>query len=287
MSLLINRETRILVQGITGAEGLFHTRISMQYPIPVVAGVTPGKGGEWVFDGKIPVYDCVKHAVDVSGANTSIIFVPACQAADSILEAADAGIKQIVCISEGIPIHNMMTVKSFLLEKEVTLIGPNSPGILIPDKARIGIIPPDISFPGNIGVVSRSGTLIYEVASILRDAGIGTSMCIGIGSDPVVGTGFADMLDWFNQDENTDKVVLVGEIGGYEEQAAAAMIRQGTKKPVVAYIAGQTAPSGKQMGHVGAIIENLSGTAANKISALKEAGALIAEVPEQIPELLQ
>lgn len=287
MAILIDKETRILIQGITGNEALFHANIMLKYPLPVVAGVNPGKGGDWVLHGKVPVYDIVKNAVAISGANTSIIFVPAHVAADAIMEAVDAGIRLIVCVTDGIPVHDMMKVKYYIRDKDVTLIGPNSPGLLIPDVARIGVIPPDITFKGNIGLVSRSGTLTYEIASLLRDAGIGTSACVGIGADPVLGTGFAEILDWFDQDSSTEKIVLVGEVGGYEEQSAANAIINRIHKPVVAFVAGQTAPRGVALGHAGAIIEHMTGTAQSKMDALREAGAKVAVLPEEIPDLLK
>ncbi|MEN6435987.1 MAG: succinate--CoA ligase subunit alpha [Anaerolineaceae bacterium] len=286
MGILINKDTRLLIQGITGHEGLFHTQQMLKFTIPIVAGVTPGKGGEWVLDGKVPVFDCVKTAVDVSGANTSVIFVPARAATDAIFEAADAGIKLIFVITEGIPIQDMMRIRWYLKQQQITLIGPNTPGMLVPNEIKIGIIPEDIAIPGNVGLVSRSGTLSYEIASILKSSGIGISVCLGIGGDPIVGTGFTDILDLMENDPHTEKVVLIGEIGGLEEQQAAKMISKGYTKPVVAFIAGQTAPAGTRMGHAGAIIERSSGSAQEKIEALEAAGAKIAHYPEDIPGLL-
>lgn len=286
MSIFVNKNTRLLVQGITGHEGLFHTRQMLGFPIPIVAGVTPGKGGEWVIDGKIPVFDCVRTAVDVSGANASVIFVPARTAADAIFEAVDAGIKLIFVITEGIPVQDMIRVRWLIKQQSITLIGPNSPGLLIPEEAKIGIIPADIAIPGSVGLVSRSGTLTYEIASILKQADIGISACLGIGGDAVIGTDFTDVLELFEGDPNTEKVVLIGEIGGQGEQQAANLISKGYTKPVVAFIAGETAPTGVQMGHAGAIIERGSGSAADKIAVLEEAGVKVARIPEAIPGLL-
>lgn len=286
MSILVDKNTRLLVQGITGNEGLFHTTQMVAYGTQVVAGVTPGKGGEWVLDGKIPVFDSVKVAVEATGANTSIIFVPARFAADAIFEAADAGIPLIVCITEGIPVQDMMRVRSYLDQKKIRLIGPNCPGLLTPGEAKVGIIPGNIAIPGNVGVVSRSGTLTYEVLYALKLHGMGASTCVGIGGDPVNGTSFIDVLEMFERDPQTEKVVLIGEIGGTDEEKAAEFITTRMTKPVVAFIAGQTAPPGKRMGHAGAIIEGGSGSAADKIRALEAAGVRVAHHPEEIPELL-
>jgi succinyl-CoA synthetase alpha subunit len=285
MSILADKETRLIVQGITGNEGLFHTRAMVAYGTNVVAGMTPGKGGEWV-DEKIPVFDSVKLAVDASGANTSIIFVPARFAADSILEATDAGIPFIVCITEGIPVSDMMRVRNYIDQKNVRLLGPNCPGLLTPGEAKVGIIPGDIAIKGNVGVVSRSGTLTYEVLYALKLVGLGASTCVGIGGDPVNGTNFIDCLELFEEDPQTEKVVLIGEIGGTDEEKAADYIRKKMTKPVVSFIAGQTAPPGKRMGHAGAIIEGGAGTAADKIKALEAAGVRVAKHPEEIPSLL-
>jgi succinyl-CoA synthetase alpha subunit len=285
MSILADKTTRLLVQGITGNEGLFHTRAMMSYGTNVVAGVTPGKGGEWV-DEKIPVFDSVKTAVETTGANTSIIFVPARFAADSIFEAADAGIPFIVCITEGIPVSDMMRVRNYIDQKEVRLLGPNCPGLLTPGEAKVGIIPGNIAIPGNVGVVSRSGTLTYEVLYALKLVGMGSSTCVGIGGDPVNGTNFIDVLELFEDDPQTEKVVLIGEIGGTDEEKAAEFIRNHMTKPVVSFIAGQSAPPGKRMGHAGAIIEGGAGTAAEKIKALEAAGVHVAKHPEEIPSLL-
>ena len=286
MSILVNKSTRLLVQGITGAEGLFHTRQMVAYGTNVVVGVTPGKGGEWV-DEKIPVFDSVKIAVEASGANTSIIFVPARFAADSIFEAADAGIPFIVCITEGIPVSDMMRVRNYIDQKGVRLLGPNCPGLLTPGEAKVGIIPGNIAIPGNIGIVSRSGTLTYEVLYALKQVGMGSSTCVGIGGDPVNGTNHIDVLEMFEGDPRTDKIVLIGEIGGSDEEKAAEYIATKMTKPVVAFIAGQTAPPGKRMGHAGAIIEGGSGSAADKIKALERSGVKLARHPEEIPMLLK
>lgn len=284
MSILVNKNTRILVQGVTGHEGLFHTQQMVIYnPASVVAGVTPGKGGEWVLDGKIPVFDSVKTAREMTGADTSVIFVPARAAADAIYEAADAGISLIVCITEGVPVHDMMGVRRYIEQKEVRLVGPNCPGILTPGESKVGIIPGNIALPGNVGVVSRSGTLTYEVLYALKQAGLGASTCVGIGGDPINGTDFVDVLELFERDPQTDHIVLIGEIGGRDEERAAEYIIRKMTKPVVAFIAGQAAPPGKRMGHAGAIIEGGSGTAAEKIHALETAGVRIARYPEEIP----
>ncbi len=286
MSILIGKNTRLLVQGITGHEGRFHTEQMVQYGTNVVAGMTPGKGGEWVMDGKVPVFDTVKTAVETTGANASVIFVPARGAPDALLEAADAGIPLLICITEGVPVQDMMRVRSYLDQKKVRLIGPNCPGVLTPGEAKAGIIPNDISIPGNVGVVSRSGTLTYEVLYALKQHGMGASTCVGIGGDPVNGTSFIDVLEMFEADLHTDKVILIGEIGGSDEERAAEFISQHMTKPVAAFIAGQSAPPGKRMGHAGAIIEGHAGTAADKVKALQAAGVRIARNPEEIPDLL-
>jgi succinyl-CoA synthetase alpha subunit len=285
MSILINKNTRLLVQGITGNEGLFHTRAMLAYGTNVVAGMTPGKGGEWV-DEKIPVFDSVKVAVDATGVNCTVIFVPARFAADSMYEAADAGIPLIVCITEGVAVQDMMRVRNYLDQKKVRLLGPNCPGLLTPGEAKVGIIPGDIAIPGNVGCVSRSGTLTYEVLYALKLAGMGASTCVGIGGDPINGTNFVDVLEMFEHDPQTEKVVMIGEIGGTDEEKAAEFIASKMTKPVVSFIAGQTAPPGKRMGHAGAIIDGGSGTAAGKVKALEAAGVKVAKHPEQIPSLL-
>ena len=287
MSILVNKNTRLLVQGITGNEGLFHTTQMVAYGTNVVAGVTPGKGGEWVLDGKIPVFDSVKVAIEATGANASCIFVPSRGAPDAMFEAADAGIPLIVCITEGVPIQDMMRVRNYIDQKHVRLVGPNCPGLLTPGECKVGIIPGDISIPGDIGVVSRSGTLTYEVLYALKLLGVGASTCVGIGGDPINGTSFIDVLDLFEHDPRTEKVVMIGEIGGTDEDQAAEFIASKMTKPVVAFIAGQTAPPGKRMGHAGAIIEGRAGTAAEKIQTLRAAGVAIAQHPEEIPLLLK
>ena len=287
MSILINKNTRLLVQGITGNEGLFHTTQMVQYGTNVVAGVTPGKGGEWVLDGKVPVFDSVKLAADATGANCSVIFVPARFAADAMFEAADAGIPLIVCITEGVAVQDMMRVRNYLDQKNVRLVGPNCPGMLTPGESKVGIIPGNIAIPGNVGVVSRSGTLTYEVLYALKQVGLGASTCVGIGGDPINGTNFIDVLEMFEHDPHTEKVVLIGEIGGTDEDKAAEYISSKMSKPVVSFIAGATAPPGKRMGHAGAIIEGGAGTAADKIKALEAAGVKVAKHPEEIPSLLK
>ncbi|MCE5207021.1 MAG: succinate--CoA ligase subunit alpha [Chloroflexi bacterium] len=286
MSILINRENRVVVQGITGREGLFHTEQMLNYHTNIVAGVTPGKGGEWVLNGKVPVFNSLHLATEATGADTSVIFVPARFASDAIFEAVDAGIRLIICISEGIPVFDMMRISQYISDKNVRLIGPNCPGILTPGEAKAGIIPGHISIPGNVGIVSRSGTLTYEVLYALKNHGIGVSTCVGIGGDPIKGTNFIDTLDLFQEDPFTDSVVLIGEIGGSDEENAAEYISSHMTKKVVAFIAGQTAPPGKRMGHAGAIIEQGSGTAAEKIKALNAVGVAVADHPEMIPELL-
>jgi succinyl-CoA synthetase alpha subunit len=286
MSIFIDKNTRILVQGITGKEGLFHTQQMIKYGTNVVAGVSPAHGGEWVLDGKVPVFDSIKMAVDATGANGSIIFVPSRFAPDAMFEAADADIPLVICITEGIPVQDTMRVRAYMSHKKVRLIGPNSPGVLTPGECRAGIIPGDIALPGNVGVISRSGTLTYEVLYALRMSGMGCSTCVGIGGDPVIGTSFVDALGMFEADARTDKIVLIGEIGGSDEEQAADYISRQITKPVVGFIAGQSAPPGKQMGHAGAIIEGGTGTAKDKITALNNAGVRVARHPEEIPELL-
>jgi len=286
MSILINKSTRLIVQGITGHDGLFHTCQMFDYGTNLVAGVTPGKGGEWVLEGKVPVFDSVKMAVDATGANTSVIFVPARFAADAIFEAADAGLPLIVCITEGIPVQDMMRVRSYLDQKGVRLVGPNCPGMITPGESKVGIIPGNISIPGKVGLVSRSGTLTYEVLYALKLVGIGVSTCVGIGGDPINGTSFIDCLTMFEEDAQTEKVVMIGEIGGTDEEKAAEFIADHMSKPVVGFIAGQSAPPGKRMGHAGAIVEGGSGLAVDKINALQAAGVRVASHPEEIPSLL-
>jgi len=287
MSILVNKKTRLVVQGITGNEGLFHTENMLSYGTNVVAGTRPGKGGEWVLDGKIPIFDTIKVAIESTGANTSVIFVPARFAPDAIFESADAGITLIVCITEGIPVQDMMKVRNYIDQKGIRLVGPNCPGVITPGEAKVGIIPGDISIPGNIGIVSRSGTLTYEVLYALMLEGMGVSTCIGIGGDPINGTNFIDVLEMFEGDPYTDKIVLIGEIGGTDEEKAAAFIEDHLTKPVVSFIAGQTAPLGKRMGHAGAIVEGGTGLASDKIKALEAVGVKVARHPEEIPQLLK
>ncbi len=286
MSILVNKNTRLLVQGITGQEGLFHTEKMVSYGTKVVAGVTPGKGGEWVLNGKIPVFDSVKIAKNATGANATIIFVPARFAADAIFEAADAGMDLIICITEGVPVSDMMRVRNFLDQKGVRLVGPNCPGLLTPGEAKVGIIPGNIAIPGNIGVVSRSGTLTYEVLYALKNLGLGVSTCVGIGGDPINGTNFIDTLEMFQEDSETDKIVLIGEIGGTDEEQAAEYISKHVTKPVAGFIAGRSAPPGKRMGHAGAIVQGGTGLAEDKIKALEAVGVRMAQHPEEIPGLL-
>jgi succinyl-CoA synthetase alpha subunit len=287
MSILVDKNTRLLVQGITGNEGLFHTQQMLAYGTKVVAGTRPGKGGEWVLDGKVPVFDSCKAAVEATGANASIIFVAASFAPDAIFEAADAGIPFIVCITEGVAVQDMMRVREYLDQKKVRLLGPNCPGLLTPGEAKVGIIPGNIAIPGNVGVVSRSGTLTYEVLYALKLVGMGATTCVGIGGDPINGTNFIDCLAMFEDDPHTEKVVMIGEIGGTDEEKAAQYIASKMTKPVVSFIAGQTAPPGKRMGHAGAIIEGGAGTAADKVKALEAAGVKVAKHPEEIPSLLK
>jgi len=286
VSILIGKNSRVLVQGITGREGLFHASQMLDYGTQVVAGVTPGKGGDWVLDGKIPVFDTVERALAATGANCSVLFVPAKYAGDAMLEAADAGVPLIVCITEGVPIQDMMKIRKYLDQEGVRLVGPNCPGMLTPGESKVGIIPGHIANPGSVGVVSRSGTLTYEVLYALQQHDLGVSTCVGIGGDPVNGTGFTDALQMFEDDHHTDSVVMIGEIGGTSEERAADFISSSMTKPVVGFVAGQSAPPGKRMGHAGAIIEAGSGMAADKIAALESAGVRVAEHPEAIPELL-
>ncbi len=286
MAILVDKNTRLLVQGITGREGEFHSQQMIEYGTQVVAGVTPGKGGQWACDGRVPVFDTAAEAVAASEANTSVVYVPARFAADAILEAADAGIPLIVCITEGIPTQDMIRVRAYLDQKGVRLVGPNCPGLLSPGEAKVGIMPGHIATPGSVGVVSRSGTLTYEVVYALTMHGIGQTTCVGIGGDPIIGTTFVDVLEMFENDPLTEQVVLIGEIGGSDEERAARFIAERMTKPVVAFIAGRTAPPGKRMGHAGAIIEGGTGTAAEKIAAFEAVGVSVAEHPEQIPELV-
>jgi succinyl-CoA synthetase alpha subunit len=286
MGILIDKNTKLLVQGITGREGFFHTNQMVEYGTNIVGGVTPGKGGEWVLSGKVPVFDTVRSAVEVTGANASAIFVPARFAVDAMFEAADAGVPLIVCITEGIPVQDMMKVRRYFDQLDVRLVGPNCPGLLTPGECKVGIIPGHISQPGNIGVVSRSGTLTYEVLYTLKQKDMGVSTCVGIGGDPINGTSFVDVLGMFQADAQTEKIVIIGEIGGADEEIAAQYIRDHMTKPVVGFVAGRTAPPGKRMGHAGAIVEGRSGLAVDKIEAFEAAGVKIADQPEEIPNCL-
>jgi succinyl-CoA synthetase alpha subunit len=281
MSVLVDKNTRLLVQGITGKTGAFHARQSIDYGTAVVAGVTPGRGGER-FEGQVPIFDTVVDAVRETGANASVIFVPPPFAADAIMEAADAGVPLIVCITEGIPVADMVKAKRYLQGKASRLIGPNCPGVITPKQCRIGIMPGYIHQPGRVGVVSRSGTLTYEAVHQLTTLGLGQTTAIGIGGDPVNGTNFVDCLTMFNDDPATEGIVMIGEIGGSAEEDGAAFIKAHCKKPVVGFIAGTTAPPGKRMGHAGAIISGGKGTAEAKLAALREAGVRIAETPSDI-----
>ncbi|UCF62811.1 MAG: succinate--CoA ligase subunit alpha [bacterium] len=281
MSIIVHKTSRVLVQGITGKEGTFHTLQMMEYGTQVVAGVTPGKGGQ-KFEGKVPIFNTVKEAVDKTKANVSVVFVPPAFAADAVYEAADAGIEAVVCISEGIPAMDMLKVYNYLKKTGTRLIGPNCPGIISPGRCKVGIMPGFIHKEGNVGVISRSGTLTYEAVDQLTRQGMGQSTCIGIGGDPVIGTRFIDALQLFKDDPDTKAVVLIGEIGGTAEEEAAAWIKEHFNKPVVAFIAGQTAPPGRRMGHAGAIISGGKGTAAEKMDALKKAGISVCKSPADI-----
>ena len=286
MSIFIDNDTKLIVQGITGRDGSFHARQMIEYGTKVVAGVTPGKGGQ-TFDGTVPIFDTVYDAVQATGANTSVIYVPPMFAADAMMEAAAAGVKLIVCITEGVPVLDMTKVYPFVKEHGARLIGPNCPGLITPGQSKVGIIPGRICMPGNVGVVSRSGTLTYEIVNQLTMAGIGQSSCVGIGGDPINGTNFIDCLAAFEADPQTKTIAMMGEIGGTDEQEAAAFIKAHMKKPVVGFIAGQTAPPGRRMGHAGAIISGSEGTAAEKIESFLAAGMGVAQRPVDFVDLIK
>jgi len=287
VSIFANGNTRLLIQGITGREGSFHARHMLEYGTNVVAGVTPGKGGQ-KFEQKVPVFNTVAQAVEATGANISVIYVPPMAAAAAIVEAADASIPLVVCITEGIPVMHMSRIMPFVRSRSVRLIGPNCPGLITPgSKAKVGIIPGNICSAGRVGLVSRSGTLTYEVVNHLTRAGIGQSTCVGIGGDPIIGTNFIDCLRAFQEDTATDAIVMIGEIGGTDEQNAAQFVKNRVTKPVVGFIAGQTAPKGRRMGHAGAIISGSSGTAEEKLAAFEAAGIGIMRRPADVVELLR
>ena len=286
MSIFINRDTRLVVQGITGRDGSFHAKQMLEYGTALVAGVTPGKGGQ-KFEEKVPIFNTVADAVQATGANTSVIYVPPGLAGGAIAEAADAGNNLVVCITEGIPVVDMMRVIPFVREKGVRLIGPNCPGLISPGQAKVGIIPGQICAPGNVGLVSRSGTLTYEVVNHLTRAGIGQTTCVGIGGDPIIGTNFIDTLTAFQADPETRAIVMMGEIGGTDEQKAAAFVKANVTKPVVGFIAGQTAPPGRRMGHAGAIISGSSGTAAEKMQSFRDNGIAVMERPIDVVKLIK
>jgi succinyl-CoA synthetase alpha subunit len=286
VSVFVGRDTKLLVQGITGRDGSFHARQMLEYGTAVVAGVTPGKGGQ-KFESTVPIFNTVADAVSATGANTSVIYVPARFAADAMFEASDAGLGLVVCITEGVPVLDMTRVLPFANERGTRLIGPNCPGAISPGRAKVGIIPGSICREGTIGVVSRSGTLTYEIIHQLSRAGFGQSTCVGVGGDPLIGTNFIDCLRAFDQDADTSAVVMIGEIGGTDEQNAAAFVAAEMKKPVVGFIAGQTAPPGRRMGHAGAIISGTSGTAAEKMQAFASAGIGVMQRPSDVVPLLQ
>ncbi len=285
VSILVNSDTRLLVQGITGREGTFHTTQMVEYGTNVVAGVTPGRKGQEVAG--VPVFDTVAEAVEATQPNTSIIYVPARFAPDAIYEAVDNGIELVICITEGVPVNDMVPVYSYVKEKGSRLIGPNCPGLITPGQAKVGIMPGFIHQPGKVGLVSRSGTLTYEVVNALTEAGLGQSTAVGIGGDPIIGTSFVDCLRLFQDDPGTEAIVMIGEIGGTDEEDAAEFIKANVTKPMAGFIAGQTAPPGKRMGHAGAIISGGAGTAADKMKALEAAGVRVAESPSQVPDLIK
>ncbi len=284
MSILINKNTKVITQGITGKSGEFHTKLSHEYAPRFVGGVTPGKGGTEILG--LPIFDTVDHAVKKTGANASMVFVPPPFAADAILEAIDAGIELIVCITEGIPVLDMIPVKRALMRSKTRLIGPNCPGVITPGQCKIGIMPGYIHKPGKVGIISKSGTLTYEAVAQTTAAGLGQTTCIGIGGDPIIGTYYTDLLEMFQKDPETEAIVMIGEIGGDLEIKAAQFIKENVKKPVAAFIAGQTAPKGKRMGHAGAIISGGTGSAAEKMDALRSAGVSVAESPAEIAQAL-
>jgi succinyl-CoA synthetase alpha subunit len=286
VSIFVNKATKLVVQGITGRDGAFHTKQMLAYGTKVVAGVTPGKGGQR-FDNAVPIFNTVAEAVAATGADASVVYVPSKFAADAVFEAADSGVRLVVCISEGVPVLDMTRVMPYLQEKNVRLIGPNCPGLISPGQAKVGIIPGQICAEGPVGVVSRSGTLTYEVVYQLTRAGIGQTTCVGIGGDPIIGTNFIDCLAAFQADPATRAIVMIGEIGGTDEQNAAAYVKERVTKPVVGFIAGQTAPPGRRMGHAGAIISGSSGTAAEKIAAFEHAGVAVMKRPADVVPLVK
>lgn len=286
MSILINKDTRVLCQGITGSTGGFHTRQAIEYGTQMVAGVTPGKGGQ-LFDDKVPIFNTVVEAVAETGANASVVYVPPPFAADAIMEAADAGVELVICITEGIPVLDMVKAKAYLAETNTRLVGPNCPGVITPGECKIGIMPGHIHLPGRVGVVSRSGTLTYEAVGQLTAMGIGQSTCVGIGGDPVNGTNFIDVLSLYQEDPDTDAVIMIGEIGGTAEEEAADWIQENFTKPIVGFIAGATAPPGKRMGHAGAIISGGKGTAEAKYAALEAAGVALSKNPSELGKTLK
>jgi len=287
MSILLDENTKVCVQGLTGREGTFHGTRNFDYGTKIVAGVTPGKGGQKALDGRVPVFDTVSEAADATGCEASLVFVPGAAAADAVLEAEAAGCRLVVCITDPVPVREMMLAVDYLRTRECVLVGPNCPGLISPGKANMGIIAPDITTPGLVGLVSRSGTLTYQIINELTTRGIGQTTCVGIGGDPIVGSSFIDMLSRFEADPDTKAVVLIGEIGGDAEERAAAFIAEKMSKPVVAYIAGFSAPPGKRMGHAGAIITGSSGTAEGKAKALEEKGISVGRTPTEVGELVQ